>query len=209
MSFNSPIFMFHISKAFYLHMGPVFHCTSSPKWYSPSPFTRPLLASNLAFLHKYLLALLPNIVSGMFSCLLHRHTHEHRCQHLWEARWECGNSAGSEGLEKACTLEAFLSTASSLFTENSLVLQEWTLPWAWSAFKFPAVCEHGWPSSQHSHGDALPLVHIMPVLQWHNCEPLSLVGPSAPIIEPCKPAMTFTLTSSALHSSEALPFRAT
>lgn len=55
---------------------------------------------------------------------------------------------------------------------------------------------------------AVPLLHVMPMLQWHNCEPLSLVGPSEPITQPCKPGTTFTPTSSAPHSNEALPFRA-
>lgn len=207
--------MLHVSKAFYLHMDPVFHCTSSPKWYSPASIYQ--ASTSLQF----------SISSQIFIGTSSKHS-------LWHVLLPAAQAytwaqvpafvRSSVGMWKQCKLWRFgeglhtgsFSINSFIFVywkfkafSDALVLQEWTLPWAWSAFKFPAVCEHGWPSSQRSHGDALPLVHIMPVLQWHNCEPLSLVGPSAPIIEPCKPATTFTLTSSAPHSSEALPFRAT
>lgn len=99
----------------------------------------------------------------------------------------------------------FWSTVSSLFIENSKLFlmffffMDEPYPWAWSAFKFPLYVNTAGPQS--------------PWCTSHWCSSDTAGssvsrGPSKPITQPCKPGTTFSLTSSAPHSSEALPFTA-
>lgn len=211
----SLIFMFHVSKPFYLHMDPIIHCTSSPKWYSPVSIYQ--ACTILSF----------SIPSQIFIGTSSKHSLQHvllpaaqaypwaqvptfvrslvgiwkRCE-LWRF------------LEKVCPLEDFLSTASSLFIEDPnlflmlLCCRDKPCLGHDVLLNFQLYVSVAGPAVSAPMEMAVPLVHITPMLQPHNCEPLSLVGPSEPITQPCKPGITFTLTSSAPHSSEALPFRA-
>lgn len=128
-----------------------------------SPLTWPLLSSNLAFLHEYLLALLQaqSLAYSPACCTgIHMGTGARICEKL------SGNVEKMQALKvrrRPAQYKLFWSTASSLFIETSklfLVLfccRDELCPWACSAFKFPAVCEHGWASSQHSPRDSRAL----------------------------------------------------
>lgn len=176
------------------------------------PLTWPQLSSNLAFVHEYLFALLQaeSLACSPACCTgIHMGTGASICEKLG------GNVEKVQVLKvwrRPAHYKLFWSTASSLFIENSKLFlmlfccRDEPCPWAWSAFK--RNMNMAWLGVRAPTEMAVPLVHIAPMLQWHSCEPLSLVGPREPITQPCKPGTTFTLTSSAPHSSEALPFRA-